>query len=319
MAAPTSLTLLDLAKRTHNNAISEVAEVLTKKIPLLQMLPFVQATDLNSHLITRRGSLPTGTWRMLNKGVAPNKSDVIQVTEPIGLLEGWSQVDCREAEMSGNVKAYRHQEDIAHVEGMSQQLETALFYQTLASNMASFDGLAKRYAAIATDMVYSPTTAGSSGSCASIWVAELGPRGLFGIYPHGDPQIGLHVDPHAKETEKDSDGGLYEVYRTKFSFLIGLAIRDTRSVKRIANVGMTEASVTAALTKLRSAINRLPGNGTQAIFVSPTTMDILEGIVDSKSNVKYAPDDPFGNTVLKYKGINIHKCDKLLETESTVS
>lgn len=319
MAAPTALTLLDLAKRTHNNEISDVAEILSRKIPLIQMLPMVQATDLNSHLITRRGSLPSGSWRRLNEGVAPNKSDVIQVTENIGLLESWSEIDAKEARMSGNVAAYREMEDKAHVEGMSQQLETALFYQTLKSNIASFDGLATRYGTITTDMVYDTDASGSSGSVTSIWVVELGPMGLFGIYPHGDKTIGLHIDKKGLQTKEDSSGGLYDVYRTKFDFTLGIGVKDTRAVKRIANVPVTEAGVTAALDYVRAAINRLPGVGKRAILVSPTTMDALEAVVDSKTNVSYSPDDPFGNTVLRFKGVNIYKSDKILETETSVS
>lgn len=318
MAAPTALTLLDLAKRTHNNMIMDVAEILTKKIPLLQMLPFVQATDTNSHLITRRGSLPSGTWRKLNSGVAPNKSDVTQVQEPIGLLEGWSEIDEREAKMSGNVNAYRQVEDMAHVEGMSQQLETALFYQTLASNIASIDGLATRFSSLDVSGETVWGAGGSTGAVASIWTMELGPQGLFGIYPHGDKQIGLHVTPFAAET-KDSSGSYYRVLRTMFSFMLGLGIKDTRAVKRIANVTCTSAGVTTALPYLRAAINRLPGVGKRIILVSPTTMDALETIVDAKTNVQYAPSDPFGNTVLKYKGVPIYKSDKLLETETALT
>lgn len=319
MAAPTALTLLDLAKRTHNNKISDVAEVLDKKIPLFRRLPFMQATDMNSHLITRRGSLPSGTWRQLNSGVAPNKSDVIQIKENIGLLEGWSEIDVVEAKMSGNIKAYRKMEDIAHVEGMSQQLETALFYQNLATNIASFNGLAHRYDEITTDLVYDADASGSDGSVTSIWIVEMGPRGLYGIYPHGSGSYGLDVDPKPAMTKEDSSGGLYDVFRTKFSFSLGLAIKDVRAVKRIANIPLTSAGLTAAIPLMRKAINRLPGIGQKAILVSPSILDLFEEDADDKTNVHYGPESPYGDTILKFKGVPMYKSEMILETEDTIS
>lgn len=319
MAAPTALTLLDLAKRTHNNMIMDVVEVLNKKIPLISMLPFMQATDTNSHVIARRGSLPTGTWRRLNKGVAPNKSDVVQVTEGIGLLESWSEIDEREARMSGDVKGYRQQEDLSHVEGMSQQLETALFYQYLYNNVASFNGLSQRYADLETTTGSVYGAGGSSGAVASIWVLELGPQGLYGIYPHGDPQIGLHVDPKPMMVKTDSDDGLYDVLRTKFSFMIGLALKDTRAVKRIANVTETKAGVTTALPYLSKAINRMPKNGKGLIIVSQGIRDGLEEIANDKTNVQYLPNDPFGYSVMQFKGLPIYTSDQLLGTETALT
>ncbi len=318
MAAPTSLTLLDLAKRTNNNKVMDVAEVLDRKIPLIRMMPFFPSTDLNSHTVARRGSLPTGTWRQMGEYVSPNKSDVVQIKEPIGELVGWSEMDSSEYDIAPDKKAYRKMEDLAHVEGMSQQLETALFYQSLADDPASIDGLATRYSAIATDSVYD-VGGDSDGDQSSIWVCELGPHGLYGIYPKESKEVGLNVELFPKERTVNSSGAIKEVYRSKFTFRIGLAIKDTRAVKRIANIDATEAAVTTALDSVSAAINRLPGHGQRVILVSQTIRDYLEQVTDAKTNVRYLPESPFGFDLYYFKGVPIFTCEKLLATEDELS
>lgn len=318
MAAPTSMTILDLAKRTNNNKLMDIAEVLSAKIPLVKMMPFMPSTDFNHHKVARRGSLPTGTWRKMGEYVSPNKSDVVQVEEPIGELVGWSEMDSSEYDIAPDKVAYRKAEDIAHVEGMSQQLETAIFYQALADDAASIQGLSDRYSAIATDSVWS---AGGSedGAMMSLWVVELGPQGLYGIYPRESKEIGMSVTPYPKERTTNSSNAIKEVYRTKFQFRLGLALKDTRSVKRIANVIQSEAGLIAGLDDLSAAINRLPGHGTRAIMVGQTARDYLEQVSDAKTNVRYLPESPFGYDLYSFKGVPIFTCDKLLDTEDVLS
>lgn len=315
---PQMLTLLDLAKRTHMGSLIDIAEVLNRATPILMDAAWQEANGLNSHTIARRASLPEGTWRMLNQGVKPTKSDVVQIVEPIALLEDWSQVDIEEINLAPNGKLYRYQEDIAHVEGMGHQLEEAYWYENAKTNPAAITGLANRYADVSMDEVFN-VGGSSSGSMTSIWIVEHGPQATFFVYPRGNRQLGISMEDRGMSQLVNAQGEMYDVFRTKFKAYAGIAIRDTRCVKRVCNMVMTQDGLKAAIKKMREALNRLPGTGTPAIYISKGTKDLFDNYVDEKTNVVYQANDPFGRPVMTFNGITMRTCDALLETEATVS
>src|SRR5574343_1289690 len=141
------LTLLELAKRTRENQVVAIAEILSKTNSMLADAPYVQANDTTSHTTTKRHYLPAGSWRKVNQGVATESSQTTQVTEGIGMLEAYSRVDAALVDMSPNGRAFRLSEDLAFIEGMSQTLATALVYSTTTGYPEKFNGFATRYAA----------------------------------------------------------------------------------------------------------------------------------------------------------------------------
>jgi len=88
------LTLVELAKRTNNKELLTIAEVLNEDNELVQDAVWLEANDITSHVYTRRTSLPTGSWRQINKGVVEEASSTQQIREPIGILEAFSKTDC---------------------------------------------------------------------------------------------------------------------------------------------------------------------------------------------------------------------------------
>ena len=81
------LTLLELAKRTNNNALSAIVEVLDETNEWLEDAIWLEANQAMSHITTQRTSIPKGTWRRLNQGVAPEASSTYKMVEGIGILE----------------------------------------------------------------------------------------------------------------------------------------------------------------------------------------------------------------------------------------
>ena len=83
------LTLSELAKRSLNGQIQDIAEVLSVDIPILQNAVWLPCNQKTSYTFTQRLTLPSGTWRQINAGVSEEASVTKQVTEGTGMLEAY--------------------------------------------------------------------------------------------------------------------------------------------------------------------------------------------------------------------------------------
>jgi hypothetical protein len=166
-------TLLDVANRLDpNGSIAQVAEILTQYNEVLDDIAWVEGNLPTGHKTTIRSSIPAGTWRLLNQGITPVKSQANQIIETCGMLENYSEVDKALAQLNGNSAAWRLSEDKAIIEGISQSLSTALIYGDTSVNPERFIGLAPRYYTLSGSNVSDNViNAGGSGSDnTSIWL-----------------------------------------------------------------------------------------------------------------------------------------------------
>ncbi|KKL74087.1 hypothetical protein LCGC14_2068420, partial [marine sediment metagenome] len=79
------LTLSDWAKRIDpDGGIAPVVELLAETNPLLMDAHMMEGNLPTGHRSTQRTTQPSGTWRMLNQGVAETKSTTRQVDDSAG-------------------------------------------------------------------------------------------------------------------------------------------------------------------------------------------------------------------------------------------
>jgi hypothetical protein len=144
-------TLLDVARRLDpDGKIAVVAETLNQYNEILDDISFVEGNLPTGHKVTIRASLPTPTWRLLNKGVTQTKSTTNQIVETCGIMEAYSEIDKDVAILNGNTSEFRFSEDLAHIEAMNQAFATALIYGDTSINPEQFVGLAPRYYSLAS-------------------------------------------------------------------------------------------------------------------------------------------------------------------------
>ena len=94
LTAYKQLTLIEVAKRkAPDNSMADIAEVLSEENTIVQDAIWREANDTFTNKTVRRASLPSGSWRKLNSGVATESSETIELNDTIGLLETWSQND----------------------------------------------------------------------------------------------------------------------------------------------------------------------------------------------------------------------------------
>jgi hypothetical protein len=330
--ATTHPTLIDVAKRLGPDGQIEqsMVEMLSETNEVLEDMVWVEANDVTSHLTTVRSGLPQPTWRKLNYGVQPTKSVTVQVRDQIGMLEAYAEVDAKLVDLNGNTAAFRLSEDRAHLEGMSQEMAETIFYGNEGTANEEFTGLAPRFSSLvpataaSADNVISGAGAGSDNT--SIWLVVWAQDKVHGIFPKGS-RAGFTMEDKGKVTTENPPAGTgrMEVYRSHYSWDMGLVVRDWRYVVRIANIDSSDLTYNAAtgarLTDLMAQAVELPPNlnGRPVFYVNRRVRSFLRRQIMNNTNVNLTLETVAGKHVTMFDGIPVRRVDEILLTESTVS
>lgn len=321
----TALTLADWGKRIDSGGkVDTIIELLSQSNPILQDMPFVEGNLPTGHKTTVRSGLPTATWRLLNYGVQPSKSTTVQVTDSVGMLETYAEVDKSLADLNGNTSEFRLSEDRAFLEAMNQQMAQTLFYGDSSVNPQQFMGLSSRYSDLSAGNKQNIIDAGGTGTDnTSIWLVVWGENTVHGIFPKGQ-KAGLQMEDKGQQTLEDANGGKYEGYRTHYKWDNGLSLRDWRYVVRIANIDVSDLSdptAAANIAKLMvKALHRIPnrGMGRPVFYMNRTAGQALDTQASEKSALAISVKETEGEWWTAFRGVPIRETDALLETEARV-
>ena len=325
----TYMTLLDLFKRQNpDDSIAVIIEMLAETNPILEDAIVVECNDGTKHLTTVRTGLPSATWRRLYEGVQPQKSTTKQVTDSTGMLEAWSEVDAKLVELSNDPAGTRESEAAAFLEAMNQEMATGIFYHNTETDPEKILGLAPRFDDTSAENGGQIVLGGGSGSDnTSMWFMVWGERTVNLLYPKGS-KAGLQREDKGKQT-KESSNTVYDVYREKFNWDMGVSVRDWRYVVRVANIDVSDLSADAStganlMQKMVSAYYKLHQRkvtgGHAAIYCNTTVKEYLHlQALNANSNVALRLAEVEGQEVLSFLGIPIRECDAILNTEATVS
>jgi len=334
----TNPTLADWAKVLDpDGSTAQVIELLNQMNEITEDMTWVEGNLPTGHRSSVRTSLPQGTWRRFNEGVAPTKSTSTQITDACGMLETYSEIDKALADLNGNTAAYRLQEDRAFLEGLTQQLAGTLFYGNTSTNPERFMGLAARYNTTSTatsQTANNVLVGGGAGSDnTSIWLVGWGDLSCHGIFPKGS-KAGLTMQDLGEQTILDALGTRYQGYRTRYKWDAGLTVRDWRYVVRIPNIDVSDlaGASPADLPKLMMrAMARIPNLKMcrPAWYMNRTTkqwLDIQRSMgpgtsttQTTNSNVRRTLDQSDGRFFSDFGGIPIRICDQITLAETLVS
>lgn len=324
--ATTNLTLADLAKRKDTNGkVAKVVEILNLTNEILDDMVWIAANDGTGHKTTIRSGLPSGTWRLLNYGVQPEKSTTVQVRDGTGMLETYSEVDKALVDLSDDGPALLLSESRAFIEGMNQNQATTIIYGDSSVFPERFTGLAPRFNSKTAENGQNILDAGGTGSNnTSIWIVCWDESTIHGIYPKGTT-AGIKQGDTKQETLVDAAGGKYEGYRTHFGWYCGLTVRDWRYVVRIANIdvpALTKNAATGAdlIDFVVQGIELLPNlrMGKCVMYVNRTIRSFLRRQIANKSNVWLNMEEVAGKKVLTFDGIPVKRVDAISNAEARV-
>lgn len=349
MATNAYLSLADWGRRVDPaGKIDDIAEVLSQCNEIFDDMLWREGNLPTGHKSTIRTGLPIGTWRMLYQGVPFTKSTTAQVTDGVGMLEAYSRIDRKIAELEGDIAAFRLSEDDAHLEGLSQQMATTIMYGNSAINPTQFTGFTPRFntvnSATAQNAANVMDLGGTASANASIWVIGWGERSAFGIFPKG-AKVGLTSEDKGDiRPGFDSNGYEFEAYTTYFRWEAGLVVKDWRYVVRLANIDTTAAAgglagstppdlfafLSKAMVHMPTLSKRVSGITktdapdevvpplNPAIYTNRTVRQYMDIQAIRDKNVLLQVKDYAGQPITDFRGVPIRLVDQLLNTETRV-
>ncbi len=327
--AATYPSYLDVANRLGEDGkvVKTIIELLEKTNEILDDMMPVEGNLPTGHRTTVRTGLPSATWRLLNYGVQPSKSQTMPVTDSTGMLEAYAEIDKALADLNGNTSAFRLSEDMAFLEAMNIEMASTLFYGNVAVDPEKFTGFAPRYSSLSTDTTkagYNIIDAGGTGSDnTSIWLVVWGANTCHGIYPKGS-QLGFTREDLGQVTLLDGASGRYEGYRTHYKWDIGLTVRDWRYVVRIANIDwsatITDTSAPDLVKFMVDASEMIPNlsMGKAAYYMRREIRTALRHQIRTTTNVNLTFDTVEGKRVMSMDEIPVRRVDALLNTEARI-
>jgi hypothetical protein len=337
--ASTWPTLLSMASRQQPDGnIAAVAEVLTQYNEILDDIPWYESNLPTGHETVLRTNIPTPTWRLFNGGVKPVVSGTTKITDHIGMMESYSEIDRDLAELNGNTNEWRLSEDTPIMEGFGQTLAKTLIYGDESVNPEQFTGLQARYfTKTTTNAPQAIQVLDAGGTTAnkqtSIYLVVWGPQTVFGLFPKGT-RAGLVQENKGIQMKYNTDGSQYEVYRTKYQQKAGLCVRDWRYVVRICNIdsvalmsAVTGTDTSAKLLELMSLALDQAYNltaGRPVFYMNQLVRSILRVKLISKSNLWLSFENlenglSIPRPTLSYMGYPCRRIDQIPNTEAVVS
>jgi len=325
------LTLADWAKSLDpDGSIAAVIELLGQTNEILDDMMFKEGNLPTGEKTTVRTGLPPVAWRLLNQGVQVSKSTKAQITESVGMLEAYSEVDQDLANLNGNSAAFRLSEASAFVEAMGQEMASTAFYGNTSTAPEEFLGMSPRYSSLSANNAQNIVVGGGTGgdNC-SIWLMVWGASTVHGIFPKGS-QAGLkHEDLGlvTVETAGGVGGSRMRAYQDHFKWDVGIALKDWRYAVRMPNIDVsaltTKTSAADLFDLMIRAIHRIPsfGNGRAAFYMNRTVLQMLDiqhrDDIISGGGLRW--DMVAGKRIASFRGIPCRKVDALLETEDLVA
>lgn len=336
--------LCDWANMSNpSGTIADIAWLLAQANDILKDMIFQEGNLPLGHKVTVNVGLPQGTWRNNNQGVSSTKPLNAQYQFSIGELVSYSMVDKSEAMLNGEIGKFRWNQDQAHIEGMSQQIASALMYSNEAVNPNQFTGFSPYYNTTNTANAQSAANVidggGNASANASLWLVGWGDNTTFGLFPKGS-QAGLIYEDKGDVTPLyDASGNRFEGYTSYFCWKIGLAVKNWEYNVRIANLDTTTAGLAGtappdlyvlmsqAVTKLPTLTRRAsgitetdaPGDPVPGIrpawYCNRTVRTYLDIQAIRDKNVLLSSKDYAGDPVMEFRDVPIRIVDALSNAE----
>lgn len=299
--------------------------------------------NATSYDYTQVVALPTIVRRQYNQGVAYTQAAAAkQVTTTVQYADH-VRIDKSLADLNNQRAALRTKEIRLHMQAMSQQIASDLFYSGSTPDPTQFVGLANIYWTIAA--ANSPIAAnvlnagGSSETCASVWLIGWGERQIHSIFPNGMPAGMVHEDKGLQQT-LDANSNWYYAWTDWIEQNIGICVEDWRWAARLANIDVTlfgggsEANLINGLALLTkkpplqaSGVGPVQDSddpadvvmARNAIYYNRTVDGALDIQAQNKNNVLLSMMEWDGHPILGYRGIPCRIVDKLTITETALT
>ncbi len=329
-------TLLDVSRRLgpDGKVASDIVEILDQTNDMWDDAVIVEGNLPTGTLVTIRDGIPEPTFRKLYGFVPPGKSTTTQVTESCGMLEAFSVIDAKMAELNGLKPAWMLSEQKPYIEGFNQKIARYLIYGNEATEPEGFTGLAPRYNSLAAEngcniVLDNRTVSPDNADNTSLYVVLWSPETCFLTYPKGS-KAGLSHTDDGLQTETDSTGAKRKVYQNHYKWDLGMCVKDWRYVVRIQinQEDLTRDATTGPklLDLMDEALDLIPNMnaGRPAIYCNRRVRSFFRSQTRQKAGSQITMEqltraNGARQIIPTYDGIPIRRMDSILNTETGVS
>lgn len=321
MGTLTAYRHVTLAEANKREGYDDQAAVLGELAPeedFLDEVPWYPASNGSYHKFLQGKRLGTGSFSKANSPVPTISSNADELTEPIKLYEGDSEIDERVLNGAKDKRAVRDSEDMMNLKGMLSDWMYNLIYA--AGTPDAFKGLAERRPSLGD---YCFGLSGTGSDLSSMWIFEFGPAGFHLRYnPSGSPGI-KNEDRGRHKVPAPTGTGSYWAWIRHYEIWAAIVLRNERALIRLANIesaGSTNNLISGYKT-LILAKNTLQNYGKNAMgFVNRSVKAQIDTAAFEKSNAVLTIQDikDFGPMTM-FAGLPVRMMGSLLDTESAIS
>lgn len=334
----TNATLLDYALMYKadpaTKGIGEFIMMAAEQNEILLDMVVSECNNGTNHKSVIVPGIPEPTFRKLYGFTQPSRVQGVPITDNVGMLNDYLQVDKDVAELnSGQSDRFMMSQARGITEGFNKKVASSLFYSNEVTQPESFTGFAPRFNDLSADNAQNIIDASAGAAVAaelfysSIYVVNWGDFRVHALFPKGS-KAGLQINDKGLVTVQDASGndaGLMEAYRTHFQWDIGLSVPDWRNVVRVANIdnrlltknAATGPDITDLLVQAVEQIHST--NGKPAIYVSRAIRSMLRRqIINKTASSTLTQENQDGKPVVMFDGIPVRRCDALLNTEAGI-
>lgn len=319
------------AQKNPDGSLADVAEILMQANSIVNDMEWYEGNMDVGERLTVRKTLGSPKWKRYNEHVKPSVSRTSQVDEVTGHLEDWSEVDCDLADKAGNRGEFLLREAKPKMQAMSDEMARTIIYGSLSDDPKTFNGFMTRLSTINEEYMNGEPVvldAGGTngGGLASMLLVGWSNATAYGIYPKGS-QAGLNFEDKGKVTSQNDDGFL-DVYRSKFSWDAGLAVKDYRYILRVANIDVAslldltpETAKTSPLyMNFMQAVGMIPNPQTVRLtcYVPRQVWIALSKVAAATGNRPVNQSITEAGFVTNVLGVPVKLQDTMLVTESQV-
>jgi hypothetical protein len=316
------ITLIDVAKRTGNDATVGIVEAMSQANPFFQLAP-TKSIRGNMFKYQVRSALGTAGFRAFNAGVAGTKSVIKDVIVECKPMLGISEVDKALAEASPDgVAAFRMSEDMGFISALANTFNAKAYYGSSSTTAAEIDGVGTVLSALGGTCIGAGGSTATAETSMYFW-SFSDANTVQGKLPGVQVVLANGMLPSATDLgvqlTLDSGGtNKYPAYQTIFEFTPGLAIYDSRSVGRLCNIDASHLPTVAYMNQVITAM--FPYN-VDLITCSKTVYNYVQGLKGTSAFQQTAPyesSDIFKRATT-FNGIPILIDENIVATEAVVS
>lgn len=314
------MTMVEFGNQHNNKELLDIVKTI-KANPLVTDAVWREGNGKLGHMFDRAVSYGSPSVRMINKGIIPSIGQTQPEEEKIRSFEKHLNIDVKYEDYEKDFKKFRASREDLQMEGFSREFMRLFLYGNKAATLGEVDGLFTRYDTPSTMDNVRDEGSTTDGVCSSALMVKWGEGGVYLVYPEGNKHNGVKRTPMGKVllTTDSSTGAQAWFWNTVMSLDFGLIVEKDVAVQRLGSIDTTDTIDPDNLVDMAADITEEYGSYDDVVlYLNGRTWGQLWKENNAKPGLLAKTEDPFGNPVWAFDGIQIKLFGGLTKTEDDI-